>query len=165
LLFEKIKDTTEVLFDNEIVDLQEGADRVKVQFKRSGERWFDLVIGADGLHSNVRRLVFGPQDWFEKQLGYVVAAFEVTGYRPRDDDIYVIYSEPCRMVGRFTLRDDRTLFLLVFATDVDFQHAKLDLTSQKTILRERFGDCQWECPRILRELDRTQDLYFDPSAK
>jgi 2-polyprenyl-6-methoxyphenol hydroxylase-like FAD-dependent oxidoreductase len=46
---------------------------VKVQFKHAGERRFDLVIGADGLHSDVRRLVFGPQHQFEKQLGYVVA--------------------------------------------------------------------------------------------
>ena len=95
------------------------ADGVQVQFKHAGERRFDLVIGADGLHSNVRRLAFGPQDRFEKQLGYVVAAFEVRGYRPRDEDVYVIYGEPGRMLGRFALHDDRTLFLFVFAADVD----------------------------------------------
>ena len=44
------------------------------------------MIGADGLHSDVRRLAFGPQHQFEKQLGYVVAAFEVRGYRPRDEE-------------------------------------------------------------------------------
>jgi 2-polyprenyl-6-methoxyphenol hydroxylase-like FAD-dependent oxidoreductase len=54
LLFEKIKGTTEVMLGNEIVDLQESADGVQIQFKHSGERRFDLVIGADGLHSNVR---------------------------------------------------------------------------------------------------------------
>ena len=60
LLFEKIKGTTEIIFGNEIVGLQEHTDCVQVQFKHAGERRFDLVIGADGLHSNVRRLVFGP---------------------------------------------------------------------------------------------------------
>ena len=68
-----------------------------------GERRFDLVIGADGLHSNVRGLVFGPQERFEKQLGYVVAAFEADGYRPRDEDVYVMYGEPGRMLGRVRL--------------------------------------------------------------
>ena len=159
LLFEKIKDTTEIIFGTEIVDLQEHADSVQVKFNTGDERRFDLVIGADGLHSNVRRLVFGPEDRFEKQLGYLVAAFEVRGYRPRDEDVYVIYSEPGRMLGRFALHADRTLFLFVFAADVDPLPAVLDL--QKAMLRERFGDGKWECSRILGELDRTPDLYFD----
>ena len=161
LLFEKIKGTTEVIFGNEIGDLRESAGGVQIQFKHSGERRFDLVIGADGLHSNVRRLAFGPQDRFEKQLGYLVAAFEVRGYRPRDEDVYVIYSEPGRMLGRFALHGDRTLFMFVFATDVDRIPAMLDLPAQKAMLRDRFGDGRWECPRILDELDHTQDLYFD----
>ena len=116
LLFEKIKGTTEIIFGNEIVGLQEHTDCVQVQFKHAGERRFDLVIGADGLHSNVRRLVFGPEDRFEKQLGYMVAAFEVRRYRPRDEDVYVIYSKPGRMLGRFALHDDRTLFLFGLIT-------------------------------------------------
>ena len=159
LLFEKVKGTTEVIFDNEIVGLQEQADCVQVRFKHGGERRFDLVIGADGLHSDVRRLAFGPQHQFEKQLGYVVAAFEVRGYRPRDEDVYVMYGQPGRMLGRFTLHDDRTLFLFVFAADSGSLPATLDL--QKTMLRERYRDGKWECPRILDELDRTHELYFD----
>jgi 2-polyprenyl-6-methoxyphenol hydroxylase-like FAD-dependent oxidoreductase len=161
LLFEKIKRTTEVIFGNEIIGLQETADGVQVQFKRGGERRFDLVIGADGLHSTVRKLVFGPQELFEKHLGYIVAAFEVCGYRPRDEDVYVIYSEPGRMVARFALHDDRTLFLFVFVADAGSTKAMTDLSAQKAVLRERFGTDRWECQRILGELDRTQDLYFD----
>ncbi|MGA8886743.1 MAG: FAD-binding domain [Pseudolabrys sp.] len=159
LLFEKAKDTTEVIFDDEIVGLQEQAECVRVQFKRSGERRFDLVIGADGLHSDVRSLAFGPQYQFEKQLGYVVAAFEVRGYRPRDEDVYLMYGQPGRMVGRFTLHNDRTLFLFVFAANSGSLPATPDL--QKTMLREKYGDGKWECPRILDELDRTHELYFD----
>ena len=78
------------------------------------------MIGADGLHSSVRKLVFGPQDRFESKLGYTTAAFEVQGYRPRDENVYMIYSEPGRMLARFALHEDRTLFLFVFAADVDF---------------------------------------------
>ncbi len=161
LLFEKIKDKTEVIFGDEIIALHEYPDFAKVQFRGVGERRFDLVIGADGLHSNVRALVFGPQERFEKPLGYVVAAFEVGGYRPRDEEVYVIFGEPGRMLGRFTLRDDRTLFLFVFAADLDAMAATLDLPAQKAILRERFGNGKWECSRILSEMDRTQELYFD----
>lgn len=159
LLFEKVKGASEVIFDNEIVGLQEEPDCVQVKLKHGGERRFDLVIGADGLHSGVRRLAFGPQDQFEKHLGYVVAAFEACGYRPRDENVYLMYGQPGRMVGRFTLHDDRTLFLFVFAADSSSLPPSLDL--QKANLRETYGDGKWECPRILDELDRTNELYYD----
>ena len=161
LLFERIRGTMEVIFGDEIVGLREDADCVQVQLKHARERLFDLVMAPMVLHSSVRKLVFGSQDRFEKQLGYVVAAFEVRGYHPRDEDVYVIYSEPGRMLGRFALHDDRTLFLFVFATDVDFSPTMLDKPAQKTMLRKRFGDGKWECAHILGELDRAEDLYFD----
>jgi 2-polyprenyl-6-methoxyphenol hydroxylase-like FAD-dependent oxidoreductase len=161
LLFEKIKGTTRVIFGDEIVGLQQKRDYVQVRFKHVGERRFDLVIGADGLHSNVRRLVFGTQDRFEKQLGYMAAAFEVCGYRPRDENVFVIYGEPGRMLGRFALRGDRTIFLFVFGADVGHFPAMNDLSAQKALLREKFGEAKWECPRILGELDRIQELYLD----
>jgi 2-polyprenyl-6-methoxyphenol hydroxylase-like FAD-dependent oxidoreductase len=135
-------------------------DRNRSLVGEGGKRNFDLVVGADGLHSKVRRLVFGPQNRFEKRLGYMVAAFETTGYRPRDDDVYVMFSDPGRMVGRVTLRDDRTLILFVFTID-DAELGLPDLSGQKAILRARFGDKAWECQRILDTLDRTNDLYFD----
>ena len=161
LLFEKARAAAEIIFDDEIEDLEQHADHVCTQFKKAGQRRFDLVIGADGLHSAVRRLAFGPQDRFEKPLGYAVAAFEVAGYRPRDEDVYVIHSAPARMLGRFALRDDRTLFLFVFAAALDSLPAMLDLAAQKDVLRHRFGGDGWECQRILGELDRAPDLYFD----
>jgi 2-polyprenyl-6-methoxyphenol hydroxylase-like FAD-dependent oxidoreductase len=92
LLFKKIEGTTDVLFGDEIVGLAEDANGVRVQFTHANQRQFDLVIGADGLHSKVRELIFGPESSFEKQLGYLVAAFEVRGYHPRDEDVYVIYT-------------------------------------------------------------------------
>ena len=58
--------------------------------------------------------------------------------------MYVIYSEPGRIVTRFALRDDRTLFLFVFATDVDPFSSMLDLPTQKVILRDKFSDGAWD---------------------
>ena len=161
LLVERIEGQAEVIFGDEIVGLEENADGVRVQFKQSGERQFGLVVGADGLHSNVRRLLFGAQDQFENYLGCLIAAFEVGGYHPRDENVYVIYNAPGRMLGRVALHEDRTLFLFVFATDVRGLPSVLDLPAQKAMLNERFGDGKWECTRILAELDRTEDLYFD----
>ena len=70
-----------------------------------------------------------------------------------------MYGQPGRMLGRFTLRDDRTLFLFVFAEDNAAPPATPDL--QKAMLRDRYRDGKWECPHILEELDRAPELYFD----
>jgi 2-polyprenyl-6-methoxyphenol hydroxylase-like FAD-dependent oxidoreductase len=159
LLFERVKGRAETVFGDEIVALAEEGDGVRVRLKHAGERRFDCVIGADGLHSAVRRLAFGPQPQFEKYLGYVVAACEVSGFRPRDEDVYVMYGQPGRMIGRFTLRDDRTLLLFVFAADRAAVPTTLD--RQKAMLQEAYGAGKWDCPKILSELERTDKLYFD----
>ena len=65
----------------------------------------------------MRKLCFGSEDQFEEFLGYSVAAFEVAGYPQRDtENVYINYSVPGKQVGRLTLRDDRTLFLLFSPT-------------------------------------------------
>jgi 2-polyprenyl-6-methoxyphenol hydroxylase-like FAD-dependent oxidoreductase len=159
LLFEKVAGRVESIYGDEVVALDEQPDCVAVQMKHEGERRFELVVGAEGLHSVVRKLAFGPQSQFEKHLGYAVAAFEARGYRPRDEDVYLMYGQPGQMVGRFTLRDDRTLFLLVFAAG----SATLPdgLAQQKAMLRDVYGHGGWECTRILAELDATNEIYFD----
>jgi 2-polyprenyl-6-methoxyphenol hydroxylase-like FAD-dependent oxidoreductase len=158
MLFEQISGV-EAIFGDEIILVEEKPDCVEVELKHGGRRRFDLLVGADGLHSAVRNLVFGPQARFERRLGYSVAAFEAQGYRPRDEDVYLIYGQPGRMVGRFTLRDDRTLCLLVFA-----EHRPLlpeTPGSQKALLREIYGGDGWECDQMLAELERAGELYFD----
>jgi 2-polyprenyl-6-methoxyphenol hydroxylase-like FAD-dependent oxidoreductase len=164
LLFDRIERHTEFIFGDEIDTMRERADGVEVGFQKGGTRRFDLVIGADGLHSRVRELIFGPEDRFEERLGYLVAAFETRGYRPRDENIYVLFSAPGRMLGRIALADDRTLFLLVVTVEDRFAPLPPDLPAQKALLRQRFagrGDASWECKSILADLEHAPDLYFD----
>ena len=158
LIFEKVRDTCETIFGDSVVRLEEDAGGVTVALEHGGDRRFDLVVGADGLHSNIRRLAFGAQENCEIGLGYGVAAFEVTGYRPRDEGIYVLHGVPGRQVARFALHQDRTLFLFIFAGDVDATH---DIAAQKACLKTQFADVGWECPQILDALDACDDLYFD----
>jgi 2-polyprenyl-6-methoxyphenol hydroxylase-like FAD-dependent oxidoreductase len=159
LLQEKVSRNVGVIFGDEIVEIDDRQTHVRVRFKSGVERQFDLIVGADGLHSGVRRLAFGPQTRFEKRLGYVVAAFEAPGYRPRNEDVYTMYNEPGRMVGRVSLRDDKTLFLFVFVEDADTPIH--DLQAQKRLVRSKFGNSRWECRGILDTLNDAPEIYFD----
>jgi 2-polyprenyl-6-methoxyphenol hydroxylase-like FAD-dependent oxidoreductase len=158
-IFGKIEGKVEAIFGNCIDQIEQNKDGVCVTFEHGGTREFDLVVGADGLHSRVRELVFGAPDRFEKYLGYQVAAFAVEGYRPRDELVYVMYTEVGQQVARFSMRDDRSMFLFIFKND-DISGAQ-GLQAQKALLRNRFGASGWECPQILDALDTTGDLYFD----
>jgi len=161
LIYHSVEGTCETIFGDSISSIEQEPHGVRVDFERGSARHFDLVIGADGLHSRVRRLVFGPQDRFESYLGYAVAAFEVSGYRPRDEGVYVCYSCAGKQVARFAMREDRTLFLLVFAAERMPFPDPHDACAHKAILHNEFGGVGWEGPQILAALDSCEDLYFD----
>ncbi|KAA0108740.1 FAD-binding domain [Mycolicibacterium sp. P1-5] len=159
IIYAAIEDDVETIFDDSITAVNQHADAVTVSFAQNTTRDFDLIIGADGLHSNVRRLAFGPERNAECYLGCMVAAAVVEGYRPRDELMYMTYSRPGRSVARFSLRGDRTLFLFIFRAEQGYVPEAHE--SQKALLRNVFGDDGWECERILAALDRVEDLYFD----
>jgi 2-polyprenyl-6-methoxyphenol hydroxylase-like FAD-dependent oxidoreductase len=159
LLFESVERSIEVIFETEITALDQSAGGASVLLRGHGERYFDFVVGADGLHSKVRELVFGPLGRFERQLGYTVAAVEVAGYRRRDEDAYLMYCQPGRMLGRVSLHDDRTLFLFVFASATEPLPTALD--AQTAIIRKQYADARWEGPDILSALDRADEIYLD----
>jgi 2-polyprenyl-6-methoxyphenol hydroxylase-like FAD-dependent oxidoreductase len=159
VIYRTIEHRCECIFEDSIAGVEQGPDSVHVRFERASARKFDLVVGADGLHSVVRGLVFGSQNRFEKYLGYMVAAFEAGGYRPRDEGAYVNYAVPGKQVSRIAMRNDRTMFLFVFATPrppTDLH----DSGAQKAILYNEFSSAGWECPQILTVLDGIEDIYF-----
>ena len=155
-IYTTIEDKVETIFGDSITSVDDHADGVRLTFENSAPRDFDLLIGADGLHSNVRRLVFGPEQDFERYLGCKVAACVVDGYRPRDELVYVTYSSPGRQLARCALRDDRTMFLFTFRAEHDATGA-----TPKEQLRNEFRDVGWEGRAFLAALDEVDDLYFD----
>jgi 2-polyprenyl-6-methoxyphenol hydroxylase-like FAD-dependent oxidoreductase len=149
----------EIICGDSVLRIDQTDAQVDVAFESRSTRTFDLVVGADGLHSRIRELVFGPADRFEQYLGIKVAAFEAEGYRPRDELTFVMHTEVGCQISRFTMRNNRTMFLFIFA-DAD-PNGPADMAGQKAVLREHFGHRGWECPQILRALDDAADLYFD----
>ncbi|MGH9515411.1 MAG: FAD-binding domain [Terriglobales bacterium] len=146
-------------FGVSIVDIRQDARGVSVTLSDGGTDRFDLVVGADGLHSRVRELVFGPEDRFERALGCHVAAFRLTDYPHRDELIYVSHTVPKRQVARVALRNGETLILLICRSELIDGLPPREL--QKAALRDVFGQMRWEVPDILARMEAVDDLYFD----
>jgi 2-polyprenyl-6-methoxyphenol hydroxylase-like FAD-dependent oxidoreductase len=161
LIYQGVEGRCETMFGDSITDIEQSDGGVRVAFAHGPERRFDLVIGADGLHSVVRNLVFGRQHRVEHYLGYVVAAFAADGYRPHDEDVYVSYTLPGKQVARFAMRDDRTMFLFVLHAADPPMVDPHDIGAQKRILHAAFDQAGWECREIMAALDATHGLYFD----
>lgn len=142
-----------------ITGIAQDGDGVVASLSDGRQERFDLVIGADGLHSQVRELAFGPEARFEKPLGCEVAAFRIPGYPHRDELTYVSHTVPRLHVGRVSLRNNETLILLVCRADLAENHLRRE--GRKEALRRAFGDMNWEVPEILDEMDRIDDVYFD----
>lgn len=160
-LYQALGDDVEALFGTTILSLDQHQTGVRVALSTGEERDFDLVIGADGLHSNVRQLTFGDEAQFERPLGYHVAAFETIGYMPRDEFVYVSHAEPGRQISRFAERDDRTLFLAVFADRWMIGGEPETPEDRKHALMLACSGMEWEWPDIADRLVETDDIYFD----
>jgi 2-polyprenyl-6-methoxyphenol hydroxylase-like FAD-dependent oxidoreductase len=164
-IYELVADRTEMIFSDSIAALDEDPSGVAVRFESAPPRRFDLVVGADGLHSRVRSLVFGDEGAYLKPLGYHTAAFTVSGYPHRDEGVYVSYAVPGRQVARYALRDGRSAFFFIFSHDETRPPEHRDGDSQRAALRRAFSGAGWECDEILEAMDRSDDLYFDAVAQ
>ncbi len=148
----------DILFNDAVQALDPWDGGVDVRFLRAKDATFDVVVGAEGVHSPTRAEVTAFPCEFP--LGFCTASFSVAGYPQRDPGAYVSFTEVGRQIARYALRDDRTAFFFIFRTPIDQAGIPHDLREQRAALRTQFGDA-WECRDILSLLDKTEDLYFD----
>ena len=148
-------------FGDSITTIDDDGVRVKVGFERSPAREVDLVIGADGLHSRVRELVFGPDARFEYPMGCHVASFEVADYPHRNGDTYVAHTAAGRYVARFPMRDGRMLFFVLLRDEHLGERAPTDQVARKAILVNALSGMGWESAAIVSALAQVDDIYFD----
>ncbi|MEV0820856.1 FAD-dependent monooxygenase [Nonomuraea rubra] len=158
IFYEATRHDAEYVFGDSITSISEEGE---VTFERGEPDRFDLVIGADGLHSNVRRLVFGPESRFTHWVGAYLAVISVPNFLGLDNHMEGLagVGRMAVMYGAAHLDDARAGFFFRTPQPLDYHHR--DVTRQKELLREHFAGLGWEVPRLLAELDRTPAFYFD----
>ncbi|MTE14460.1 FAD-dependent oxidoreductase [Nocardia sp. CT2-14] len=164
VLYDDTRDGVEYVFGDRIDELTQDADGVDVAFAGGDRRRFDLVVGADGLHSALRAMVFGPRERFVRHLGHVLAFYSVPNEFGLDRWL-IDYQESGRSAGLRPIQDTtRAMAMFCFSSadlDVDYR----DVAAQKRLLRERMTGMGWLTPRILAHLDDTPDFYLDQVAQ
>jgi len=164
VLYDDTRDGVEYIFGDRIAELTQDADGVDVTFASGDRRRFELVIGADGLHSALRAMVFGPREQFVRHLGLVLAFYSV----PNEfglDRWMIDYPEAGRSAGLRPVPDPTRAIAMLSFPSPDFDIDYRDVDAQKQLLREQMAGFGWETARILAHLDDTPDFYLDQVAQ
>jgi len=158
VFYNATRDDVEYVFGDHVTGI---GDDGEVTFANGRPRRFDLVIGADGLHSGVRGLVFGPESAYTRWIGGYIAVASIPNYLDLRNEMRG-FAGVNRLGGLYSaqhMTDARAMFL--FRTPTELSYDRHDGAAQRRLLREQFGDLGWEIPRLLDETDRASAFYFD----
>ncbi|MEU4248794.1 FAD-dependent monooxygenase [Amycolatopsis sp. NPDC026612] len=157
------RDHAEFVFHDSITRLHQDGGGVDVTFERGAPRRFDLVIGADGLHSAVRRLAFGPEQEFVEHVGVYIATLPLAG-PPADATAIEMYNSPGRAVAVHPSRG-HGIAAFMFRGDAvpGFDHR--DTALHRRMLADAYAGAGWRVPELLDQVRSADDLYFDSVSR
>lgn len=164
VLHEATRDRVEYRFGDRVTGLTQDEAGVDVTFASGADRRFELVIGADGLHSSVRALAFGPHERYLRHLGHAMAFYTVPNEFGLDRwllDCVV----PGRSAGLRPIRDAALGMALFSFAATEAELADRDPGTQKALLRTKMAGLGWLTPRILAHADAADDFYLDAVAQ
>jgi 2-polyprenyl-6-methoxyphenol hydroxylase-like FAD-dependent oxidoreductase len=162
ILMDHVPDA-EFIFGDVIQAISQSSDGVRVELAKNGPRDFDLVVGADGLHSNVRRIVFGDESHVIRDLGLYLCVYTVPNYLSLDR-MEMQYTELGRVAAIWSSRGDanaKACFGFVAPAPVDLR----DRAQQQQALTNVYRGIGWEVPRLLELMPSAPDYYFDVAAQ
>ncbi|MGW4056783.1 FAD-dependent monooxygenase [Amycolatopsis sp. NPDC004747] len=163
ILHDAAREHAEFVFHDSITELREDDGGVDVTFERGAPRRFDLVLGADGLHSAVRRLAFGPERAFVEHVGVYIATLPLAG-PPADATAIEMYNSPGRAVAVHPSRG-HGIAAFMFRGDAlpGFDHR--DTALHRRLLAEAYAGAGWRVPELLAQVRSADDLYFDSVSR
>lgn len=161
LVYEHTQEGVEYLFGNSITALDEDGSGVQVGFAHGPSRRFDLVIGADGLHSAVRRLAFGPEERFAHHLGSYLSVFSADNFLALDN-WQMWLSDGDVGFGIMPVRDNSELRIAFGFESGPLAH---DTAALRRIVVDRLASLRWEGPRLAEAAQKAPDFYCDAMAQ
>ena len=160
-LYTSVRDDVEFVFNDSIDTLDQSAHGVDVTFRGGSSRTFDMVFGADGLHSRTREFLFGPEEQFHRYLGYCFAGFTMRNTFGLSHEV-MMWNTPGRAAALYAVGDnDEVHAFLNFARPEPPFGAFRDPQAQRDLVAEVFADAGWEVPGMITALRDADDLFFD----
>lgn len=165
VLREHGRDRAEYVFGNSVTAMTETPRGVDVEFEHGPPRTFDLVIGADGIHSGIRRLAFGPEREFVRHLGYCIAGWEVANHLGVTRESR-LHNTPGRAVGiESDHRDPAAASATAVFASPEPAYDRRDPAQQKRLVADAVAGVGWEAPVLVDQLWDAPDLYFDSISR
>lgn len=160
VIYQNLDEDVEIIFGDTITKIDQNEKEVTVTFQSGKIRNFDLLVGADGLHSNVRNLIFGNETQFEKYYGYYTSSFTIDNFS-LGNNAFSMYNVPCKQVAVYSKNENQSTTFFIFTSPEKLSYQHHDIAKQKQILKTEFEDSGWKCPELLSQIDTTTDFYFD----
>ncbi|MFE6157342.1 FAD-dependent monooxygenase [Streptomyces sp. NPDC056486] len=160
-LYAAVRDDVEFLFDDSIDTFDQSGHGVDVTFRGGSRRTFDMVFGADGLHSRTREFLFGPEEQFHRYLGYCFAGFTLRNTFGLCAEV-MMWNTPGRAAALYAVggTDDVHGFLNFARPEPPFD-AFRNPEAQRDLVSAVFADAGWEVPGMLAAMRDADDLFFD----
>lgn len=163
ILHEASANDAEFIFEDSIRTLTQDDMGVDVAFEHSPARRFDLVIGADGLHSVVRRLAFGADAQFVRHAGLYVATVPLPGKGGAGREMFML-NTPGKLAALHPSSGIPVAFFVFWHPEIpEFDHT--DLEQHKALLEREFAGIGWRVPEFLDAVRAASDIYFDSVAR
>lgn len=161
-LREQVVGEAELRFDSGITEIENSADGVRVTLDDGAVLDADLLVGADGIHSTVRRMVFGPEERYFRYLGFHTAAytFDEPSIHQRVRDRFCLTDTVGRQMGFYGLRDGRVATFTV--------HRTTDPTlpdDARSAVHRAYSDLGWVVPHALEQCPESSEVYYDQVAQ
>jgi 2-polyprenyl-6-methoxyphenol hydroxylase-like FAD-dependent oxidoreductase len=161
IIYNSLEKEPDIFFGDSIQIIEQDEEEVKVTFKSGLTRSYDLLIGADGLHSNVRELIFGNESQFEKYYGYYSSSFTINNFFDGGKKAFSMLNVPYKQVAVYSINEEKTAAFFIFTSPEKLNFKHVDIEKQKQILKNEFINVGWKCPELLSKMDTTPDFYFD----